>query len=90
MDGERYGGANMIVVLVSEKAELVVRLVQDIEGRSWDREALCDCDESATSAGATSEKLAQQTSSNASNGRKRSCVSRDARRAGSHSKGSRE
>jgi hypothetical protein len=27
--GERYGGANMIVVLVSEKAELVVRLVQE-------------------------------------------------------------
>ena len=54
-DGERYGmgGANMIVVLESEKAESVVRLVQDIEGRSQESE-LCDCDESGTSAGAES------------------------------------
>jgi hypothetical protein len=84
------GGANVIVVLESEKAELAVRLVQDIEGRLWDREALGDCDECATAAGAESEKLAQQTSSNASNGRKRSCGSRVARMAGSNSKGSRE
>lgn len=54
--GERYGmgGANMIVVLESEKAESAVRLVQDIEGRLQDSEELCDCDEGGTSVGAES------------------------------------
>jgi hypothetical protein len=47
------GEANMIVVLESEKAESVVRLVQDIEGRSQDSE-LCDCGEVGSSAGAES------------------------------------
>ena len=48
------GGANMIVVLESEKAELAVRLVQDSEGRLRERETLGDWDESAASAGAES------------------------------------
>jgi len=54
IDEYDMGGANMIVVLESEKAELAVRLVQDSEGRLRERETLGDCDESTSSAGAES------------------------------------
>jgi hypothetical protein len=83
-------GASMVAILDSECIEWTVMFVQDVEG--WcDMEALRGGKEYATSAGAGSGKHdAQHTSSNASNGLIRSCGSRDARRAGSNSRGSRE
>lgn len=91
-DGGRggKGGASMVAMLDSEYDEWTVRFVQDAEGWWPERVALRGGNECAASAGAGSGKDAQHMSSNASNGRKRSCDSRDASRAGSNSKGSRE
>lgn len=80
----------MVAMLDSEYDEWTVKFVQDAEGWWRDREALRGGNECAASAGAESAKDAQHMSSNASNGRKRSCESRDASSAGSNSKGSRE
>jgi hypothetical protein len=92
-DGEGRGGrggAIMVAMLDSECIVWTVMFVHDVEGW-WDIEALRGGKERAPLAGVGSRKHdAQQTSSKASNGLKRSCVSRDARRAGSNSKGSRE
>lgn len=92
-NGEKGGriGACTVAILASEKVVWIVKLEQDVEA-GWlrDGETLRGCNERAISVGAESEKHAQHMSSNASNGRKRSCESRDARRAGSGSKGSRK
>jgi len=79
-----------VAILVSEMDDWTVRLVKDVDGCERAREEPRGGNDCATSETAEPGKLAQQTSSNASNGRKRSCESRDARRAGSNSDGSRE
>jgi hypothetical protein len=84
------GGGSTVVILVSEMVDWTVRLVKDVDGCERAREEPRGGNDCATSESAESGKLAQKTSSNASNGRKRSCESRDARRAGSNSDGSRE
>jgi hypothetical protein len=88
------GGASMVAMLDSEYVEWTVKFVLDAEGWWREREEVRGGNICAASVGAESGKDAgkdaQQRSSNASNGRKRSCESRDASRAGSNSKGSRE
>ena len=88
------GGASMVAMLDSEYIEWTVKFVLDAEGWWRERETLGGGNLCAASVGAESGKDAgkdaQHRSSNASNGRKRSWESRDASRAGSNSKGSRE
>jgi len=80
----------MVAMLDSEYVGWTVKFVLDAEGRWREREALRGGNICAASIGAESRRNDRHKSSNASNGRKRSCESRDASRAGSNSKGSRE
>jgi hypothetical protein len=84
-------GESTVLVLVSEREEFVVKLTSGVERWGCERVGLRRRDRRGLANGrGRSEQHAQQRSSKASKGEKRSCGSRDARRTGSNSKGSRE